>query len=440
MIDGYRKPTCSTSDISTLCIILLVLRSQFIDSHVLRSLFIDFNSYFASVEQQLNPALRGKPIAVVPVMADTTCAIAASYEAKRFGVKTGTIIADAKRMCPGLILVQADHVSYIEFHHRLVEVVESVIHVKKVMSIDEMSCELIGSMRNEARAIEIAHEVKRTISDRIGTEMKCSIGIAPNDFLAKTATDMQKPDGLVVIHQADLPDVLYSLELQDLCGIGKNMYKRLWKHGVYTVEMLCTAPKQKLRDVWGGIEGERMWQRLRGEELAPMVTTKSTVGHSHVLEPDLRSWEGACGVLHRLLQKAAMRLRSYELVTGNLYISIRYVDGSRWKADMNLTVTQDTVQLTSALSAMLENVTVNSAKPMKVSIALNKVEPRDSTPLPMFANTGPAREQLNTGLDAINRKYGKNTLYVGSAHDALNSAPLRIAFNYIPDLNLDDDT
>src|SRR5688572_22993512 len=123
---------------------------------MLRSLFIDFNSYFASVEQQVNPELRGKPIAVVPMLADTTSAIAASYEAKRFGVKTGTLIADAKRMCPDLILVKAGHVSYIEYHHRLVEVVESVIHVKKVMSIDEMACELIGSMRNEERAIEIA--------------------------------------------------------------------------------------------------------------------------------------------------------------------------------------------------------------------------------------------------------------------------------------------
>lgn len=407
---------------------------------MLRSLFIDFNSYFASVEQQLNPELRGKPIAIVPVMADTTCAIAASYEAKRFGVKTGTIIADAKKMCPDLILVQAGHVSYVEFHHRLVAVVESIIHVKKVMSIDEMACELIGSMRNEDRARDIARDVKHAIAKNVGTEMKCSIGIAPNDFLSKTATDMQKPDGLVVIHQAELPDILYSLELQDLCGIGRNMYKRLWKHGIYTVEMLCTAPMEKLREVWGGIEGERMWQRLRGEVLAPIETQKSTVGHSHVLGPEHRSWNGACGVLHRLLQKAAMRLRSYDLLTGNLYISIRYVDGTRWKSDMNLTVTQDTVQLTSALASLLAAVPPTTAKPIKVSIALNKVEPLGSTPLPLFENTGPAREQLNTGLDAINKKYGKNTLYVGTAHDALDSAPLRIAFNHIPDLNLDDDT
>lgn len=406
---------------------------------MLRSLFIDFNSYFASVEQQLNPELRGKPIAVVPMLVDTTSAIAASYEAKKFGVTTGTLIADAKQMCPGLILVQAGHVKYIEFHHRLVEVVESVIHVKKVMSIDEMSCELMGSMRNEDRAIQLAHDVKQAIREQVGTEMKCSVGIAPNDFLAKTATDMQKPDGLVVIHQEDLPHILFPLELRDLCGIGRNMYNRLWKHGIYTVEMLCTAEKQKLREVWGGIEGERMWQRLRGEELAMSETHKSTVGHSRVLEPTLRTWDGVSSVLHRLMQKAAMRLRSYGLVTGNLYISIRYMDGTRVKADLNLTPTQDTVQLTRALSAMLDAVPPSEAKPMKVSVALNKVEPREAVSLPMFEGTGPAREQLNNGLDAINRKYGKNTLYVGAAHDALNVAGVRIAFNHIPELDDDEE-
>ncbi|RPI67424.1 MAG: DNA polymerase, partial [Ignavibacteriae bacterium] len=180
---------------------------------LLRSLFIDFNSYFASVEQQTRPELRGKPVAIVPVMADTTSAIAASYEAKAFGVKTGTKIAEAKQMCPGLQLVQARHGIYIEYHHRLVEAVESVIHVERVMSIDEMACSLTGRMCKRENAVELAHEVKRVIARDVGEFMKCSVGIAPNDYLAKTATDMMKPDGLVVIEQEDLPNVLYSLEL-----------------------------------------------------------------------------------------------------------------------------------------------------------------------------------------------------------------------------------
>src|SRR6266446_5973668 len=105
----------------------------------LRSLYVDLNSYFASVEQQLRPELRGQPVGVVPVMADTTCCIAASYEAKKFGIKTGTLVSEAKERCPDIQLVEARPPTYVEFHHRLVEVVESCTPVDKVYSIDEMA-------------------------------------------------------------------------------------------------------------------------------------------------------------------------------------------------------------------------------------------------------------------------------------------------------------
>lgn len=405
---------------------------------MLRSLYIDLNSYFASVEQEVQPELRGRPVAVVPVMADTTCAIAASYEAKKFGVKTGTIIADAKQQCPDLVLVQARHTLYVEYHHKIVDCVERVIHVKRVNSIDEMVCELTGSIRAEAQAVQLAHDVKQAIRHDVGDSLRCSIGIAPNDYLAKTASDMQKPDGLVILREEELPEALYQLELRDLCGIGRKMYERCWKHGIYTVEMLCNATEQQLRDVWGGIEGQRMYQRLRGMDVPYVETHKSTVGHSHVLEPELRTREGACGVMHRLLQKAAMRLRQYGLATGQLVIRLRYVDGRRWKDEREITATQDVVQLTAVMSSMLDLLPPDGT-PLKVSLALNKVAPFDSIPQPMFDNVGPARDALNNTLDAINKKYGKNTVYLGPAWNALGSAPMRIAFNHIPDLEVDDD-
>jgi DNA polymerase IV len=406
---------------------------------MLRSLFVDFNSFFASVEQQERPELRGRPVAVVPVEVDTTCAIAASYEAKRFGVKTGTIIADAKRMCPDLVLVKAHHTKYVEYHHRLVEVVESVIHVKEVMSIDEMACELTGSARQREKAMAIAADVKRAIAEQVGPEMRCSIGIAPNDYLAKTASDMQKPDGLVVIDDDDLPHVLYRLELQDLCGIGKQMFKRCYRAGIYTVEMLCNAPKHKLHEIWGGIEGDRMWAKLRGADMPSLPTRKSVVGHSHVLEPEHRTESGAEAVLHRLLQKAATRLRSYGMLSGHMSIKIRYIDGYRWKHGMDFTATQDIIQFTAVLTRALRERVPHSGTPLKVDIALDDLMFVDAAPVPLFANTGPAREDLNSALDKLNKKHGKNTIYVGTAHAALHSAPLRIAFNHIPDLELDDD-
>src|ERR1700723_838578 len=111
----------------------------------LRWLYVDFNSYFASVEQQMRPELRGKPIAVVPVETDSTCAIAASYEAKAFGVKTGTMIYAAKKMCPGLICVMAGHEHYVEFHERILDEIDHLIPVTAVCSIDEMACSLMNN-------------------------------------------------------------------------------------------------------------------------------------------------------------------------------------------------------------------------------------------------------------------------------------------------------
>src|SRR5580698_8565728 len=143
-------------------------------------LFVDLNSYFASVEQQVRPELRGKPIAVVPVMADTTCCIAASYEAKAFGVKTGTIVGDAKRLCPELILVEGRHEIYAEFHKKIVDAVESCVPVTAVCSIDEMACRLMGRERLLLNALELGLRVKQRIKECAGPMLRSSVGLATN--------------------------------------------------------------------------------------------------------------------------------------------------------------------------------------------------------------------------------------------------------------------
>jgi DNA polymerase-4 len=156
----------------------------------LRWLYVDFNSYFASVEQQLRPELRGKPVAVVAVETDSTSAIAASYEAKAFGVKTGTLIHEARNLCPGLICVLARHERYVEFHHRLIEEIERHIPVTAVCSIDEMACRLMDNEISVERSTEIARSIKAGIAKNIGGHLRCSIGVAPNRYLAKVGTEL----------------------------------------------------------------------------------------------------------------------------------------------------------------------------------------------------------------------------------------------------------
>ena len=271
-------------------------------------LFLDLNAFFASCEQQENPALRGRPVIVVQTPAESAVAIAASYAAKAFGIKTATLVREARRLCPDVIPVQANHRLYSEYHERILKAVDTSLPVEKVCSIDEMACKLMGSERPAAR--ELALKVKRALREHVGECLTCSIGIAPNVFLGKVGSDLQKPDGLVVITRDDLPGILLGLELQEIYGIGKRMEERLHRAGIMTVAELWNATPFQLRRAWGGINGLLFHQMLHGVDIQPPSSRFSkSIGHQHVLEPELRSNKGAHDFGQYLLTKAAERLR-----------------------------------------------------------------------------------------------------------------------------------
>lgn len=403
----------------------------------LRSLIVDFNSFFASVEQQLRPELRGRPVAVSPVRAETTSAIAASYEAKAFGVKTGTPIAEARRMCPGLVVVQARPPIYVEMHETLKEAIDSCMHIESVGSIDEMECDLTGAWRQRDKAIELALKIKRTIAERVGEHLRCSIGIAPNGLLAKLASDLEKPDGLVVIEEHELPHRLHGLKLQDISGISHAMEARLRAHGITSVEEMCAASKEQLRAAWESIVGEWMWRALRGENVRWVHGENQTIGHSHVLAPEQRNDADARAVLHRLLQKAAMRLRKIRHYATNLALTLRDVKGQHWGDSLRFQETQDTLELTHTLNQLWERRPKHRGVPLLVGVTLNGLLPEESVTRSLFNDS--KRRKLNELVDTLNAGLGKNTVYFGGAHTALDSAPMRIAFNRIPNLDTERD-
>ena len=409
----------------------------------LRSLFVDFNSYFASVEQHEDETLRGHPVGVVPVAAETTSLIAASYEAKAFGVGTGTLVRDARRLCPGIQIRVARPERYVYWHHRLIEAIDRAIPIARVGSIDEVACELVGRQRQRAMAEAIAAQVKHEVSLAApGGAIRCSIGIAPNDFLAKTASDMRKPDGLTVIEQAELPQALHGLTLRDLCGIGASMEARLHDAGISTVAELTAADKHRLRHVWGGIEGERMWGLLRGAWLPVAATVRGSIGHSHVLGPELRNAVGARAVLKKLLVKAAMRMRREEMLGGALAVRIRFVGHElRWERDLTFDHTDDSRELLQLLNSMLDSGQrkrllpgPTNAVPLSVSVTLLRLVPRTQSSGSLFAPTDDPRK-VDALVDRINAKFGYNKVYFGSMQLALehDAAPMRIPFNRIPD-------
>lgn len=417
----------------------------------LRCLFVDFNAYFASVEQQDNVRLRGRPVGVVPVMAESTCCIAASYEAKAFGVKTGTPVWEARQKCPDIVLIQARPARYVEVHHQLMAAIGDCIPHEDPGSIDEVPCWLIGRERERGNAEAIAGNIKRTLLDRGFDAISCSIGIAPNQFLAKTASDMQKPDGLTVLELSDLPHRLHALELRDFCGIGPSMERRLHRAGIHSVEQLCATTREHLRAVWGGIEGERYWLQLRGFHLPAPKTQRGSVGHSHVLGPELRHYEGARSVLFKLLAKAAMRLRNEKFLAGGLSIRIRFVGmDKRFERDLSFAPIDDTPTFLKLLGRELEALEKALANgrwnpkrypPLSVSVTLVQLESCGSVSGELIPERHRNRE-MSAVLDQVNRRYGNNALYFGAMQNALSqqAAPMRIAFGQIPETAVEEDT
>ena len=418
-----------------------------------RWLFLDLNSYFASVEQEENPSLRNRPVAVVPVMADTTCCIAASYEAKVFGVKTGTQVGEAKRMCPGLVLVEARHELYIAYHHRVVEAVESCVPISSVRSIDEMACQLTGREQPLLAAMDLGRRIKATIRVQVGSTLRCSIGLAPNRYLAKIASDMEKPDGLMALTLDLLPHALLGLKLRDLVGIGSRMERRLNARGISTMADLLALSPEQLRHAWGSVQGERLWHWLRGEDFheGEMEHPKS-VGHQHVLPPEFRTPEGAYAIAHKLLHKAAMRLRTGKLWATGLALSMRFavpknsargehysgIPQQSWSEQLRLVECQDSQTLIEGLQKLwaMRPVGAMYEKPFLVSVTLLDLVPDALHTLSLFSNLDREanRSQLASTMDHLNHKYGMDTLYFASMHLARAAAPTRIAFQSVPDL------
>ncbi len=396
---------------------------------MLRWLLLDLNSYFASVEQQHRPELRGKPVAVVPLMADTTFCIAASYEAKAFGVKTGTRVGDAKKMCPGLLLVQARHELYVDCHRRIVDAVESCVPVAAVLSIDEMACELTGSQRALENAVALAGKIKQTVYRDVGEMLRCSIGIAPNRFLAKVASDMQKPDGLVVLKDSDIPGALYRLKPRDFPGIGANMEKRLEQLGITTAKQLTDLSKSEMKKIWKGIVGERYWHWLRGEEPTGLTSHRRTVGHSHVLPPAMRTMSDAFAIAQKLLHKAAARLRRMDYWASHLRVNIRYMNRSSWDDHISFVECQDTLTLLEALQKIWR--AAPNSKPLAVGVTLFDLVHNSAHNFSLFPEEA-KRTRLAHAMDKLNMKHGGNLLHFGGIHAVQASAPTRIAFSNIP--------
>lgn len=291
-----------------------------------RRLFIDFDSFYASVEQQDNIFYRDKPLIVVPCVSDYTCAIAASYEAKRIGIKTGTRVRDAKAKASNLIVVEARPKRYVEVHNQIIEILYKHFTNIQILSIDEMACEIDESDDFDCEII--AGLLKFDLQEALGEKITCSIGVARNVFLSKVAADFNKPNGFTSFGE-DAENKLKSLDLTDLPGIAEKMETRLNKSKIKTIEDLLSFDELKLKKAWGSIIGARWWHMIRGSLQCDYGQCHNEIpksfGHTHVLPPEKRDDAGAFEVFESLLYKSIERLNKNRVAAKrvSIYLSWR---------------------------------------------------------------------------------------------------------------------
>ena len=395
------------------------------------------NAFFASCEQQERPELRGRPVIVAAVAAETTCALAVSYEAKAFGIKTGTAIHEARKLCPDLQVVAARPQVYLDYNTKIVEALNEHFVEVKALSVDEMACTISRYYSTPEDEIRLAQMVKKTIASKIGEFARCSIGIADNVFLAKVASDMHKPNGLTQLNETNMPDALFKLDLIDFPGIGPRMLVRLERKGITTTRQLWDSSRSELRRAWGSVLGERWWYMMRGSPIADYGvedhSIHKTVGHSHIFPPAFRHRRGAQDIMLRLFSKAMHRLRRYGQVAANVEMDITYrheVDFttyswryvSRHNAHSNLESAWLKVVRPALDSLPASRFRYN---PMSASIRFSDLLFSQDQTLNLFEDTQ-AHEKVWKTVDTLNAK-GK-AVDIASVFHLREQAPKRIPF------------
>lgn len=409
-------------------------------------LHIDFNSFFATVEQQANPRLRGKPIGVTGGDRMTRTVIgAASVEAKKFGVKTGMAIWQAQALCPQIILVRGDSDKYLEVSKKFLNIIKDYSPNVEVFSIDEVFLEVTGCrgqgiedncnlkpvpcyLEHNTYLIDIAQEIKKRIKQEIGNYITCSIGISYNKLMAKLAGSLKKPDGLVVIaNEQEAMKILDQIELNEICGIGFRIKKRLNNMGIFNFKDLRNAPLQALLASFKSY-GQVLYDMARGIDQKTVVPffekeEVKSIGHRHTISRDTEDILEIKQILLKLTELIARRLRAKNLVGKTVSLWYRSADFLGEGKQVTIPLTQDGLeifkagwrifnQVWPARNAFACEAGGQGEKIRMIGVSISNLRPKNPQNLTLFTEDQ-KQETIIQAIDKINNKFGEFTLQRG---------------------------
>lgn len=391
---------------------------------------IDLNSCFASVEQQANPLLRDKPVVVAAYTKPYGCILAPSVEAKLYGVKTGMTVQDGLKLCPYLIVREADPDKYRQVHKEIGQILGEYSAKVVSKSIDEYCLDFSQAPKG-INPIEAARSMKLRIKKEVGEYLRTSAGISTNQNLAKLASGLHKPDGLDVIDRNNFREIYSHVKLQDFCGINTRNEARLNRVGVFTGLQFYEASLQTLNSAFESVLGRYWHTRLRGYEVDDVTFARRSFGQSYVLPHPMEEHEWY-PILAKLISKAARRIRgSGYLATGiNLYLM--FGDHTSWHTSHKLeTSLFSDNDLLSAALALYKNSDLVTSKPegrrvKKIAVSFYELK-EDSGQLSCLVDKVKQKSLVNS-LDVLNDKWGEYSVTYGSFLGSAGHVKDAIAF------------
>lgn len=377
-------------------------------------LHVDMNSFYASVEVACDPALKGKPLAIAGNPKERRgIIVTCSYEARRFGVKTTMPIWEAKKLCPQLITMSPNFERYRTASQRMFEILHQYSDLVEPVSIDEGYMDITDSFELGS-PLDIAKKIQKQLLDQL--DLPCSIGVAPNRFLAKMASDMKKPLGITVLRKRDIKKILWPLGVIEMHGIGKKSAEKLNQIGVFTIKDLAEMNDIQLKALLG-INGLRLKERANGIDERPVdpeaANEFKSIGNSTTLPSDVANQQQLLHVLESLTEKVAIRMKRKKVLATSIGITIRYKNRKTITRGKKLSnpISQKEELYHEGKELFLKNWNGNSIRLLGVT-ASGLIEKKQAVKqLDLFSYEKDAKkEPLIETLNRLRDKYGENII------------------------------
>jgi len=398
-------------------------------------LHVDLNSAFATIEQQANPLLRGKPIVVAAYGTPNAFILAPSIEAKRIGIKMGMRVRDAQFLYPKIVVRTPDPPKYRDVHQKFKKIFLDYSPDVTPKSIDEAIIDFRPMENLKPDLLRIAQEIKQRMKDEIGEWIFCSIGIGTNMFLAKLGASLHKPDGLTMIDHTNLLATYKSAELLDLNGINVRYQARLNIHGIHTPLDFFHASREFLQKrVFRSVIGGRWYEKLRGYEADQKEFATKSIGHQYALQKPTADPKELSRLLMKLCEKMGRRLRRKGYTARGIHMWFSYKDHTGWHRGRTMNSEMYTTMELYRSAQLIMNGQPERKLVSHMGVSSYHLAENNEMQLSLFENDYSKARSVSDAADKINDVYGEFTIAPGIMMDMDDVILDRIAFGGVRDM------